>query len=197
MLSAVALAASGLVQAQAPAARGSPSPGVVEVSGEKPVDPERAKVERADAAVRDIQGAEITDPTVFVKSAALGALAEVALAKLAQSRSQDANLRNFAARMRTGHEAIYGQLSAVAKREKLDVPADLVYEDEQTVSQGAEKSGTEFDTWYADRMVAEHLEAIALYQRAAKMDDTKLAEFAKKTLPTLTEHLRMARALRP
>jgi predicted outer membrane protein len=46
-------------------------------------------------------------------------------------------------------------------------------------------------------MIAEHLEAIGLYQRAAKMDDAALAQFAKQTLPVLNEHLRMARALRP
>jgi putative membrane protein len=181
MLSAVALAVSGLVQAQAPA----------------PVDPNREKVERADAVVRELQGAEITDPTVFVKSAALGGLTEIALAKLAQSKSQDAGVKTFAARLLKDHEAIRAQLSAVAKHQKLDVPTSLVYEDEQTVNQGAEKSGAEFDAWYVDRMIAEHQEAIALYQRAAKMDDAALAEFARKALPILNEHQRMARALRP
>jgi predicted outer membrane protein len=122
ILSAVVLAVSGLVQAQTPASRGNPGPGVVEVSGERPVDPNREKVERADALVREQQGGEITDPTVFVKSAALGGLTEIALAKLAQSKSQDADVKAFAARILKDHEAMRAQLSAVAKRQKLDVP---------------------------------------------------------------------------
>ena len=181
LLSAAALAASSLVYAQA----------------EKPVDPEREKVERADALVRDLQDSGITDPTVFVKSAALGGLAEIELAKLAQSKSQDANVKSFAARMLKDHEAIRAGLVAVAKRQRLDVPTSLVYEDEQTVKQGAEKSGADFDAWYAQRMLTEHQGAIALFQRAANMEDAALSAFAKKTLPVLEEHERMALALRP
>src|SRR4051812_33360126 len=96
LLSVAALAASGLVYAQAG----------------KPVDPEREKVERADAVVRDLQGSQITDPTVFVKSAALGGLAEIELAKLAQSKSQDANIKRFAERMLKDHESIRAALIA-------------------------------------------------------------------------------------
>ena len=189
----VTLLASGVVPAQTPASPEKPrdfSP------IERPVDPERAKVERADEALRDSQGGQITDPTVFVKSAALGALAEIALAKLAQSKSQDAGVRSFAARMLKDFEAIRSELAAVAKRQRLDVPTSLVYEDEQVVNEGAEKSGAGFDAWYADRMLTEHQRAIALFQSAAQMDDTALAELARKTLPTLDEHLRMASRLR-
>ena len=39
-----------------------------------PVDPAREKVERADEVVREGQESVIEDPTVFVKSAGLGAL---------------------------------------------------------------------------------------------------------------------------
>ncbi|MEJ0039718.1 MAG: DUF4142 domain-containing protein [Gammaproteobacteria bacterium] len=173
---AAALAVSGLIQAQAQ-------------------DPERAKVERADAALMDSLGARITDPTVFVKSAALGGMAEIELAKLAQAKSQTANIRGFAARMLKDYDAIHRGLATVAKRKRLDVPTSLVYEDEQVLNEASEKSGAEFDAWYARRMITENQKAIALFQSAANMPDAELASFAKGTLPTLEEHQRLALAL--
>ena len=43
---------------------------------------DREAVERADEVLRSFQGGEITDPTVFVKGAALGGIAAIELAKL-------------------------------------------------------------------------------------------------------------------
>jgi putative membrane protein len=168
---------------------------VCPILAQQPVDPAREKVERADARLREFQEAEITDPTVFVKSAALGDLTGIELAKLAQSKSQDAGIKSFAARMIKDHNAARAELSAIAKRKRLDVPTSLVYEDEQMVQQAADKSGAEFDDWYRHQMIAEGQKAVALFQAAAKMQDAELAAFAKKTLLVLEEHQRMAAAL--
>jgi len=172
------LSAMGLAQAQQPA-----------------VDPAREKVERADERLREFQDAQITDPTVFVKSAALGNLTGIELAKLAQAKSQDAGIKTFAARMLKDYTAAHAGLSAVAKRQRLDVPTSLVYEDEQMVGQAAEKNGAEFDSWYKQQMITESQKALGLYQAAARMDDAPLAAFAKKMLPMFEEHQRMAAAL--
>jgi putative membrane protein len=153
---------------------------------------DREAVERADEVLRSFQGAAITDPTVFVKSAALGGIAAIELAKLAQSKAQNANVRSFAARVLKDQQSMQTELAAVAKREKLDVPTSLVYEDEQMVNAVGEKSGAEFDTSYAQQMVAETRKAIGLFESAAKMQDSRLAAFAKKSLPTLQEQQRLA-----
>jgi predicted outer membrane protein len=160
-----------------------------------PVDPGREKVERADERLKEFQEAQITDPTVFVKSAALGNLTGIALAKLAQSKSEDASIKAFATRMLKDYSAAHAELSAVAKRQRMDVPTSLVYEDEQRVGQAEEKSGAEFDGWYRQQMITESQKAVGLYQAAAKMDDARLAAFAKKTLPMFEEHQRLAAAL--
>lgn len=165
------------------------------VVAQAPVDPAREKVERADERLREFQEAQITDPTVFVKSAALGNLTGIELAKLAQAKSQDVGVKAFAARMLKDYTAAHAGLSAVAKRQRMDVPTSLVYEDEQRVGQAAEKSGAEFDAWYKQQMITESQKALGLYQAAARMEDAALAAFAKKTLPMLEEHQRLAAAL--
>lgn len=129
---------------------------------------------------------------MFVKSAALGGLTEIELAKLARSKSENAGIQGFAARMLKDHEALHRELTAVANRKRLDVPTSLVYEDERMVTEASEKSASEFDAWYAGQMIAEHQKSIALFQAAAKMEDADLAAFAQKALPVLDTHQKMA-----
>lgn len=158
-------------------------------------DRDRELVERADAVLRSLQDTEITDPTVFVKSAALGSIAAIALAKLVQSGSRNAEIRSFAARAQKDHQAIHAELARIAKRKGMDVPTSLVYEDEQMIDEGAEKTGADLDAWYTQQMITESRKAIALYESAAKMEDAQLAAFAKKTLPALEEQQRLAMVL--
>ncbi len=158
---------------------------------------DREAVERADEVLRSFQGEEITDPTVFVKSAALGDITAIELAKLAQSRSQNPQVRDFAAHVLKERQAIHAELAAIAKREHLDVPTSLVYEDEQTLQEGSEKSGAELDAWYVQQMISESAKAVALFESAAKMPDKKLAAFARKVLPVLQARQRAATNLDP
>jgi putative membrane protein len=158
-------------------------------------DRDRELVERADAVLRSLQDTEITDPTVFVKSAALGSIAAIELAKLAQSKSRNADVRGFAAGVQKNQEAIHAELAKVARRKGLDVPTSLVYEDEQVLDRIAAKSGPELDVAYSQQMITESRKALALFEAATRMEDAQLAAFAKKTLPTLQEQQRRATAL--
>jgi putative membrane protein len=159
-------------------------------------DPAREAVERGDTALKESLGdTEITDPTVFVKSAALGEITAIELAKLAQSKTQSAGIHSFAARVLTDHEAIRTELAAIARRKKLDVPTSLVYEDEERLKEAEGKTGAEFDGWFTRQMLTEHQKAIGLFQGATRMQDADFATFAKKTLPTLETHQRLAMAL--
>lgn len=159
------------------------------------VDPEREKVERTDEVVRETQEQVIDDPTVFVKGAALGALTLIALARLGQAKA-DPRLRGFADRVRRNQEALRAELAAIAGRKKLDVPAALIYPDEQMLAVGGGKSGAEFDAWYSQQLFAEHLKATTLYEAAKNMKDPQLAQFAGRTLPRLEADRAEAGALR-
>jgi putative membrane protein len=159
---------------------------------ESAVDPGRAAVERADAVVREVQEPAMDDPTVFVKGAALGALTVIELAKLAETKSENAQIRSFAMRSRKNQQAFRAELLAVAAKQRLDVPASLIYQDEQMLDEGREATGLEFDTWYAEKVFAEHLKAITLFEAAANMKNEPLAALAKKTYPMLEADLKGA-----
>jgi hypothetical protein len=54
------------------------------------------------------------------------------------------------------------------------------------------KKGADFDAAYAKQMKEDHTTTVALFQSATKSSDADLAAFAKRTLPTVAEHKRMA-----
>ena len=57
-------------------------------------------------------------------------------------------------------------------------------------------SGAAFDRAYAKEMVKDHTKAVQLFQREAdRGTDAGLKSFASSKLPTLREHLEMARSL--
>ncbi len=158
-------------------------------------DPDREKVERADAVVRESEESVIEDPTVFVKGAALGALTLVALAKLARSRSQSAGVQSFADHIVANQQALRKGLQTVAGRKRLDVPATMVFSDEQMLATAPADPGAEFDGWFALHAHTEHVRAIALFEAATRMKDADLAAFAKRTLPVLEADRKLASAL--
>ncbi len=59
----------------------------------------------------------------------------------------------------------------------------------------ASKTGAEFDREYSQHMNMDHSKAIALFEGATRSKDAELAGFAKKTLPTLKEHKKLAEKL--
>ena len=134
-------------------------------------------------------------PATFVKKAALDGMTEVELGKIALSKSQNASVRKFAERMVQDHGKANGELAAIAKGKKLDVPQELDAEHKAMVQSLSGKSGAAFDASYAEHMNADHAKAVALFQGASKSTDVDLAGFAKKTLPTLKEHKQLAEAL--
>jgi predicted outer membrane protein len=159
------------------------------------VDPGREKVERADEAVRDTLEPVIDDPTVFVKSAALGALTALALAKLAAARAQQPAIRAFADRMRRSHETIRRELAAVAARKALDVPDSLVYDDERMLASAPTGAGSAFEAWFLRQVRAEYFRATDLYTSASRMADADLAAFARKSLGILVADRDVATSL--
>ena len=125
----------------------------------------------------------------------MGGMVEVKLAKLAQSKSQNAVIKRFADRMLLDHGKANAELARIAKSKGFDVPTSLNSPDEGMVAQAAAKSGKEFDDWYSSHMLVEHEKAVALFESATQTPDADLAAFARKTLPTLKEHQQMAQAL--
>jgi len=134
-------------------------------------------------------------PSVFVKTAAMAGMTEVEAGKVALSKSQDPAIRSFAERMVADHEKANSELSSIAARKGLSAPRQLDADHKQMLDTLKSKNGKEFDQAYAEHMNMDHSKALALFESATSSSDADLAQFAKKTLPTLKEHKALAQKL--
>jgi putative membrane protein len=135
------------------------------------------------------------DPATFVRTAALGGMTEVELAKVAQTKSQDASVKKFADQMLKDHGKANKELASIASGKGMKVPMSLDSEHQAIVKKLSAKSGSDFDAAYSQQMVEDHAKTVALFEAAQTSSDAELAAFAKKTLPTLKEHQQMADSL--
>jgi len=132
------------------------------------------------------------DDAEFVKMAASGGMLEVDLGKLAKDKATDADVRKFGERMVTDHTKANKELVDVAKSAGFTVPTKLLAEHQKHLDML--KKDKNFDRDYMKHMVEDHEEDVSLFDRATKeAKSADLKAFATKTLPTLKEHLQMAK----
>jgi putative membrane protein len=135
-------------------------------------------------------------PADFVTQATLAGTTEVLAARTALKNSQSADVHAFAQQMIKDHSRANMRLASIAKSKGLPVPVHLDAKHRAALDSLRAQTGAAFDAAYAEQMVADHAEAVALFKsEAAAQGDADLSAFAQKTLPTLEHHKSMADAL--
>jgi putative membrane protein len=130
----------------------------------------------------------------FVMKAAQGGMAEVALGNMAASKATNADVKTFGSRMVTDHSKANDELKQLATTKGLTLPADAGAENQKTSDELSKKSGKDFDKAYMKDMVEDHEKDVKEFEKAAKdAKDADLKSWASKTLPTLQDHLKMAK----
>jgi putative membrane protein len=132
----------------------------------------------------------------FAKEAAAGGMAEVKLGQLAEEKGTNQAVKDFGKRMVEDHSAANEKLNAVASGQKLTLPAKLDKRDQKTYDRLSQLSGDAFDRAYAKDMVKDHQNDIAAFkEEASSGQNAAIKQFASETLPTLEDHLKMAREM--
>ena len=79
---------------------------------------------------------------------------------------------------------------------KATIPAKLDSSSQKKVDQLRDAKPQDFARYYDPMQVSAHKDAVSLFERYSKSgDNSKLKDWAGKTLPTLQHHLEMAQAL--
>lgn len=121
---------------------------------------------------------------------------EVKLGKLATEKAKSADVKKFGEMMVKDHSKANKALKAAATAAGFEVPAKLMDEHEKKLDMLKALPGEEFDRAYSKDMLKDHQEDVAMFARASKeLKSKELKDFAAKTLPTLKEHLEMAKKL--
>jgi putative membrane protein len=133
----------------------------------------------------------------FLENAAQGGLAEVEGSKLAQSKSSNADVKQFAEQMITDHTKANQELIALAKQKGYTPPDEPSIIQRTKLKALSVMDGAGFDKMYASQIgVSAHEDTVELFQKAsADAKDPDIKAWASKTLPTLEHHLEMAKAL--
>jgi putative membrane protein len=136
-----------------------------------------------------------TNPdTMFVHKASHAGLAEVQMGKMAMARAASAEVKAFGQRMVDDHTQANQELMTIAQAKHIPVAHTFDQKHQAVADKLAALHGTEFDHAYVAGQLADHEEAVSLFTREAKEGkDAELKAFAAKTLPTLQEHLQLAR----
>lgn len=133
----------------------------------------------------------------FVTQALANNKFEVAAATLAQSKSQNSQIKQFAGKMIAEHTAMGVDLTDLAKSMELTVPANLEQQDQDNIN-ALENTGVTFDKEFTRMMVASHEKAVQLFSQAASntgVPGADLRQFAEMKTPSLQQHLKEAQAL--
>jgi len=130
----------------------------------------------------------------FARNAAAGGAAEVELGKIATDKASNQKVKDFGQMMVTDHTKASDELKSVATKKGITLPAGPTSKDKATAAKLSKLSGAEFDQAYMKDMVADHEKDVAEFQKEADSgSDPDLKSWAGTTLPTLQEHLKMAR----
>lgn len=132
----------------------------------------------------------------FATTAAMSGMAEVELGRLATERGASDAVKQFGQRMVDDHTKANDELKQWAATAGVTLPTALDAKHQALVARMSGLSGAAFDKAYAKEMVKDHTKAVQLFQREAdRGTDAGLKSFASSKLPTLQEHLQMARSL--
>jgi len=96
--------------------------------------------------------------------------------------------------MVTDHSKANDELKSWAQQKNVTLPTELDAKHKAKRDQLAKLSGEAFDKAYMRDMLADHQHDVAAFKReSTSAKDSDLKAWAGKTLPTLEEHLKLAR----
>jgi putative membrane protein len=134
------------------------------------------------------------DDQEFVNKAAQGGMAEVVLGQMASSKGTSPDVKNFGNRMVSDHGKANDELKQLAQTKGVTLPADIDDESKKMSDKLSTLSGKDFDKAYISGMVDDHEKDVKEFEKASKdAKDPDLKAWATKTLPTLQDHLKMAK----
>jgi putative membrane protein len=134
--------------------------------------------------------------TEFMNKAAQGGMAEVELGKMASTKAQNAEVKQFGQQMTADHTRANNELKTLAAGKNVTLPTDVGAMHKATMDKLSKLSGAEFDREYVKAMVEDHEKDVAEFQKQADSGtNADVKAFAAKTLPTLKSHFEMIKAM--
>jgi putative membrane protein len=134
--------------------------------------------------------------SAFLKDAAEGGMDEVKLGELALQNATSDRVKKFGRRMIDDHTRMGDEIKGLAASKNVNVASDIGIVDKASYKMLAMKTGEAFDKDYIRDMVKDHETDLAAFRKEVNNgSDPDVKAAAQKAIPTLEEHLRMAREI--
>jgi len=130
----------------------------------------------------------------FMSKAAQGGMAEVSLGQMASSKAADPAVKAFGDRMVTDHTRLGDELKQLAQTKGVTLPTDVDDEAKKTSDKLSKLTGKAFDKEYISDMVKDHEKDVKEFEKQSTgAKDADLKTWVTNSLPTLQDHLKMAK----
>ena len=114
---------------------------------------------------------------------------EIELGKLAQQKSTNADVRQYAEMLITDHTKALEDLKKTAEAKNISLPTALSEDGKEAYDKLSEEKTEDFDKKYVDMMVDGHEEAVKKMEKASEeANDEEIKMWAADMLPTLKTH---------
>jgi putative membrane protein len=137
------------------------------------------------------------DASKFLVKSYESGLYEVQLSQLAATNALDADVKTLAANLINDHISIDVKIKAIATTANFALPEAINADHQKELVDIGKLKGADFDKKYVNTIVSGHESAVSDYKDAYKnlsAGDTKT--FAGATLPTIQDHLAMAKKVK-
>jgi putative membrane protein len=193
LLTAAAVAPAALAQTPQQRALGT------EAQTGSPPPTDRAATPAAGLGAAAARGDAMT-VAGFARTAAMSDLYEMEASRLAEQKSQNAQVKQFAQHMLRDHGKTTNELKGMVPQiegvSASQLPTSLDQQHQALMQQLQAAQGAEFDRTFARQQVQAHQTAVDLFRNYAQSGDhAQLKQWASRTLPSLEEHLREAQQL--
>jgi putative membrane protein len=134
--------------------------------------------------------------TAFVANASAGGMTEIEASKLADTHAKSDDVKSFATKMVTDHTKAGDELTSTAQKDGFTPATGPTPAQQAKLNKLGKLNGTAFDKAYKSMMLSDHAQTVALFKKeksSGHNDDLK--SFASDTLPTIEDHLAMAKKL--
>jgi len=137
---------------------------------------------RAKAATKTLSAKDMN----FLRGAASSGGWETATGRSAEQKAQNSATKEVAARMIADHSKTNKEMVDLGQKKGLGISTEGVKAQQIT--------GSDFDKRYLNLVVQDHQEEINVFEKEAKSgDDADIRSWAAKTLPTIKQHLALAK----
>lgn len=117
-------------------------------------------------------------------------LEEIQLGKLAQEKSNSAEVIALGKMLVEAHSKLLAEVTELAKAKRIAIPTELSEKALMSYKEFEQKTEKEFNADYCTKMVDGHKGAIAKFEKEiADTQDEEIKNWASTTLPVLKEHL--------